>query len=244
MGIIQGKGFSQTSIAPLAKGSKIHAAHGRCGIAIAPLAKSAKVHAAHGLSETPIVALGHLAKLIIWSVAVLDPNKIRITFDRGMLKDSKLTNVLNYIITPTGVGAPLYYNEIVPENVVYPTCIDVLTTEMTNGVNYQCRIISGIGNNGPTDPEGTPIDPASDTYSFVGVGVKPTIAAVQAISQNRVDVIFSENMEDNTAIRDKTNYTFDKGLNVLDILEVVDNTVKLVTSDQDSGELYTLTIAN
>jgi len=242
MGIVQGKGFSLSKVEPFSKGSKIHASHALSESSIIPLSKSSKIHASHALSESSIIPLGHLAKEIIWSISAISSTKIRINFDRGMLKSS-LLDYLNYTITPvTPYGSPLYFTLIEPENINEPTFIDIITSEMTNGVNYQCVIESS--SIGPRDTEEIFIDPASDTKTFVGLGVKPEIKSVVAIGLNRVDVIFSETMEDNTAIRDKTNYSFDKGLSVLDILEFSKDTVKLVTSDQIEGELYTLTITN
>jgi hypothetical protein len=80
--------------------------------------------------------------------------------------------------------------------------------------------------------------------TFAGLGIKPQIQTVEALSKNSVKVTFTEAMEDNEAIRNKANYNFDNGLSVLAVSAFSVDSVFLETSDQAPGLLYTLTITS
>lgn len=173
------------------------------------------------------------------SAEAISTSKIRITFDRGMKNDAALKAVGNYLITPQSPGAAsLYLSGVTPENKPQPTFVEIETSEMTNGAVYLAEV-SPIG---PTDPEGVPVDAGNNSDSLAGIGDSPTVKQVIPISKNRVDVIFTENMKDNLDIRDPDNYEFDNGLLVLQVLDMEADTVKLVTSDQQEGLLYTLEV--
>ena len=109
---------------------------------------------------------------------------------------------------------------------------------MTDGANYEVSV-STIA---PTDLSFNTMDGAANTQPFVGVGEAPVIASVVGVSRNRADVVFSETMKDNADIREASRYTWDNGLQTLDVLDVAGDTVQLVTSDQTPGVLYTLTV--
>lgn len=239
---IEAYGLCQAQATPLAQGTMRVIGYGLCESEGIPLAEGILIHSGEGLCEAVATPLGFLSKVILWTATAINSNKIRIEFDRGMLNDDRLVDYLNYTITPTGGGIPLYYTELEPENRAEPTFVDIITSEMTDGEGYRVEIEAS--EDGPVDTEGIFVDPASNTESFTGIGTKPTIASVVAISENRADVIFSEPMEDNRGLRDASNYSFDKGLSVISVLEVDVDTVKLVTSDQIEGELYTLTITH
>lgn len=177
----------------------------------------------------------------ISSVVAYSVTRIRVTFDRPMKKNSDLTDVLNYTITPSSSwSAPVYFSEIVPEAIASPRYVDVvLDTEMTLNRSYGIEIETVDGPIGLYDD---PLDASTNVGHFYGFGVIPDILSVEAIGQNRVDVVFNEAMTDNLEIRNDANYTFDKGLSVLAVLGVSSDTVQLATSDQTPGELYTLTV--
>jgi len=147
-----------------------------------------------------------------------------------------------YIPTNPNKAAELFHSEIIPERAVYPRWVDIiLDTEMTDGGEYELRILPPeLGGPASPDGDGFEIDYAAD---FKGIGEKPEVQAVQAVGLNRVDVIFTERMKNNDAIKDPNNYVFDKGLVVKSVLGVDEETVMLATSDQEPGELYTLTVA-
>ena len=110
---------------------------------------------------------------------------------------------------------------------------------MTGGLNYEIE----VSTTGPTDINDLHIDEYYNSKSFISIGINPTIKQVKAISNTRVDVIFSENMMYNGALSDVSKYTFDNGLSAISILEICGDTVKLVTTEQLSNVVYTLTVS-
>ena len=175
----------------------------------------------------------------IASVVAQNSTTIRVTFNEPMDPNAgALINPGNYTITPSGGAAPVNVNDVSAFGVA-PEWVDLLTSEMTDGGSYTCDVNSS----GPIrDAARNPLDPGFASAGFTGQGQAPTVLRLVAQSANRIDVVFSEPMTDNADIRDPGNYVFDGGLSVLDVLEVDGDTVKLVTSDQNPDQLYTVTI--
>ncbi len=208
-----------------------------------PLAKARMDMKANGLSLATSVCLGNLINPVtILSVIAYSISKIRITFDRAMKKNSALLDVSSYVIENSSTNsAKIYYSEVECEKIGSPRYVDViLDSEMTNGGSYDVDIET---TDGPISENNIPLIPETNSDSFTGLGILPVVLYVQAITKNIVDVVFSEAMTDNSSIRDKTNYSFDNGLSVLSIIEMEVNKVRLRTSDQVPGTLYTLTIS-
>lgn len=173
----------------------------------------------------------------VQSATAVTSVKIRVVFDSEMLKDAQLTNKSNYTLGPLTPGAaPLYVNSITTENVTYPTFVELDCSEMTDGASYKVTVAN------VKDKNGIDIDPANDDANFTGLGTAPAVDRVVAIGTNRADVIFTEAMADNADLRNPAKYGFDQGLSILSVLDVVGDTVKLVTTDQDANKLYNLTI--
>jgi len=193
-----------------------------------------------GLANIELNGFAHLAgKVGILSVTPYE-KKIRVVFDRGMLKNDALTKISNYtIIRPTTDDVQPIINSIITENVIEPTWIEINCTEHTIGSLYQLAIATV---NGPTDPELMPIDLGSTPQIYTGIGEIPTISTVESISSNLIKINFSEPMLDERAIREANNYSFDKGLIAVDVLNVDSEIVTIITSNQTPGELYTVTI--
>ncbi len=196
-----------------------------------------------GINKSTLVVLGTEMGAPVIGVAAAtapDANTIRITFSQAMLKDSRLLALSNYTITPADPATvALGLQSIVAENVTQPTWVEITCTEMTDGGDYDVAV-STDPTTGPRDATDTPL--TSGTTSLTGVGDVPGIARVEAIGPNRIDVVFTEIMADTPEIRDASKYTFDNGLNVLNVLDVIGERVQLVTDDQTPGTLYTLTI--
>jgi hypothetical protein len=175
------------------------------------------------------------------SVELLDDGRrVRFHFDEPMLRSAALSSIGSYgfsVLTP-GASAIFVESVTVPDTPTHPEYVDVNVSEMTIGASYEAV----VSTSGPTDRSLNTVDPVGATAPFTGVGTNPTVLRVEAISQNRVDIIFSEAMKSNADIRDASRYTWDNGLVTLEVLDVVVDTVKLVTSDQASGTLYNLTI--
>lgn len=169
-----------------------------------------------------------------------DGRRVRVTFSEPMLRGSALTSVLNYAFGVLTAGAaPVFVESVeVPDSDTYPTRVDIICSEMTNGADYEVV----VSTSGPMDRSLNQVDPAGDTFAIVGMGDPPELARVEAISANRVNVIFDENMRDNTAIREASRYTWSGGLETVSVLGVEGTIVQLVTTDQAPGVLYTLTI--
>jgi hypothetical protein len=166
--------------------------------------------------------------------------RVRLLFNEPMRRDGALASPANYQFNVITIGAAAVYIESisVPDDTPNPMHVDVLCSEMTIGASYEVV----VSDTGPTDLAANTMDPVVNTVAFVGVGVSPLVTAVEAISQNRADVVFSETMRGNPDIREVSRYTWDNGLETISVLDVAQNTVKLVTSDQQPGVLYNLTI--
>lgn len=174
------------------------------------------------------------------AAAALTAFKVRITFDQAMKNDSRLIDPANYFITPASDGVTVYVTNVTPENVTYPSHVDVDINEMTLAQGYQARVNAGLAS--PVNRFDTPVNPLGNTTSFIGEGERPTIVSIKATSVNKVEITFSEPMLDNDAIRDISNYIFDNGLTTISVLNVDSNKVELVTSDQLPGIVYNLEV--
>lgn len=174
------------------------------------------------------------------AVLLSEGRRLRVTFSEPMRRDSALTTPSNYTFNVLTAGAATPYIDRIelPDGVTYPTYVDLLISELTDGASYEV-VASTVG---PTDRALNPVNPLGDTAAFTGVGVNPLVDRVEAVGRNRADIIFSEPMRSNSDIFEASRYTWDNGLVTLEVLEVVGNTVKLVTSDQTPGTLYNLTI--
>jgi hypothetical protein len=194
-----------------------------------------------GLSEISSEALGKLVKLVkVESVETISAYRLRVRFDRAMNKNNALVNTAYYTITPTSPGGVTpYISEVLLPDVVYPTYVDLITSEMTGGLNYEVE----VSPSGPTDTNNLRVDEYYNMKTFVSIAINPTIKHVEVISDTRIDVVFTENMKYNSSIIDKERYSIDNGLSILSVLEMDVDRVKLVTTQQIPGVLYTLTIA-
>jgi len=217
-------------------------AEGLSATAVSSFAKPKIVIDGNGLAGVQSATNAHLINPVkISNVEAYSTTKVRITFDRPMNKNSQLLDDLNYMLTPSSTNAaPIYHSSIAAESIVSPRYVDVvLDSEMTHGESYELEVAT---EDGPTSVDENPLDHTTHEATFTGLGVIPEILSVVAVGKNRVDVIFTEAMTDNSEIRSASNYSFDGGLTVLDVLNVSSDTVQLATSDQTPGELYTLTV--
>lgn len=179
------------------------------------------------------LGVGSLPELI--DVQVISSRRIRLFFNEPMTKNAALTNVFNYAVVPTGSGSPVNVGDVEPENQTYPKFVDLITTEMTDGAGYDAIAVN------VADIAGNVIGP-SNTFNFTGEGEPPVVLRLEAISKNRVDVVFDEPILDNAFARDPGNFIWTGGLTTISVLDVVGARIKLVTSDQTPGALYDLVI--
>jgi len=191
-----------------------------------------------GLNTAVYNGIGDLPQLA--AVEVLSSTRIKLTFSEEMILNGALTSPSNYSVTPVTPGAaPVFFTEVeTPIGDNFPIEVELPISEMTDGATYNVAVNTA----GPTDRALNTMDPGSNNLNFIGEGVAPGLLRIVPISSNRVDVVFNEPMDDNSDIRDPANYTWDNGLSTLNVLDVVSDTVQLVTSEQAEGTLYTLTI--
>lgn len=168
------------------------------------------------------------------SVDVISGTRIRVRFSDSMRDDGALRSPQSYTITPLDGGSPVYVGSVTPEREDAPAYVDLDVTEQTDGCSYNVTADDLL------DDAGNPVGPISD--SFVGSGAGPTILRVEAKSANLADVVFDERILDNAYARDPASFQWDNGLVTVAVLFVKKDTVRLVTSDQAPGTVYTLTI--
>lgn len=236
-------GLSSAQSTGLGQANVLSTARGISEVVLSGLGQSIQTMNGYGLAELQSTGLGQPSIGVgVASAVALSSTKIRVTFDTQMLDDSALVDLDNYTITPTGLGVSIYKISMEAETVTYPYYVDITVSEMTNGQNYEVEVETGI--TGPTDRYGGHVDALKYSETFSGVGIDPEIKYIEALSSTSVKVVFTEAMEDNTQIRDVTNYSFDNGLSVLEVTSVLTDSVFLKTSEQTSGLLYTLTITS
>jgi hypothetical protein len=167
----------------------------------------------------------------------LTPNSIRIDFNQPVNINDALLDADSYeidTITP-GAAEVIIQSVELPVGFLNPMFVELHTTEMTDGAAYSAKLVGAI-----TAPdESTSI---GNVKGFAGLGETPLLLSVTAKDKNTVEVVFSEPMLDNAAIRNTNNYTFDGGLVVTSVESLVGSVVALKTSDQTSGILYTLSV--
>ncbi len=196
----------------------------------------------YGLCDIGFDGYAQLAKKVIVKTVTMYTGKIRVVFDRPMKKNNALLNVNNYTIIPSSLDyvTPVI-NSITTENVTNPSWIDLNCSEhtYTGAANYQLDIDY---NENIVDLYDVPIDPATASKTYIGIGAVPTISSITAISKNLISVKFSEAMLDEKTIRDPNRYTFDNGLTTVGIFSLDGDELIIITSDQQPGTLYTMTV--
>lgn len=153
-----------------------------------------------------------------------------------MRPDAALESPVNYGFEPAAGGTPVYVVSAKPQNDTAPLFVDLVVTEMTHGIAYTVRA-TGIRDLATGELIGSP-----NSASITGIGGAPGIKLLRAISKNRVDVLFDEEMLDEADLRDPTRFVWDNGLETLAVLSIKGNVVSLATTDQQPETLYTLVV--
>jgi hypothetical protein len=167
----------------------------------------------------------------------LTATKVRIDFTKPMVADDALSDPANYDFQPfSGAASPVTPQSIqLPPGQTNPAFVEVVVSEHTDQEQYTVALSSNL-----TALDGAPAD--DDPFQYTGIGEAPTVLLVLAIDKNTVNVLFSEQLLDNPAVRDVARYLFDNGLVVTGVVTILGDTVTLRTTDQVEGFLYTLTI--
>lgn len=185
------------------------------------------------LQELDFAGIANLPKMLS---ATINPitRLLDVTFDTAMDRASVSASNAFSIISQAGVPR------------VYPSSAQLDSTRriisLTISTSRAGALYGITANAAVLDAYGNAVDSENDSATFSGVGDSPVILRIVPISQNRIDVVFSARMRDNAAIRDHSRYSLSGGATVVAVAAVEGDTVKLVTSNQEPGALYNLTI--
>ncbi len=195
----------------------------------------------HG--DAPLdVQVDFSASLVVVPRAVstlrLSNGRIRLSFGVGMVRDNRLIDTDNYMISASTTGAAVRVEEIHPQYMVdYPSYVDVEISDQTIGEVYKLSVNPV---DGPVSRWGDNVD--GTTVDFTGESTAPGVKSLRAIGPNLVEVTFTKSMSNNYDILDSTRYTFTGGLAVVAVVSHEADKVVLATSTQTAGTSYDLTI--
>lgn len=169
--------------------------------------------------------------------AAINPvtERLDITFDSEMSR-AAVTAADSFLIVPQAGVPRAYYQSAQLDSSGRVVSLGISPTRA--GSMYLVVASSLVA-----DAYGNAIDPTADEAAFDGMGDSPGIKRVVTVGKNRIDVVFTKRMRDSAALRNPARYTLSGGASVLAVASVDGDTVKLVTTDQEPGILYTLTIA-
>jgi hypothetical protein len=157
---------------------------------------------------------------------------LTIAFDSAL---QNLDSIGAYAIHSQLGAPPIYYGDITPASDRKSAKLKISTP--LDGASYLI-VASGVG---LVDDFGNTIDPSHNAAIFIGVSTPPTLTNAIAVGVNRLDLTFDRPIRDSAEVRDVAHYGI-PGLTVVKVLSVESNIIKLSTTDQVSGTLYTLTI--
>lgn len=185
---------------------------------------------------TPVAGGTPTPTFSLAEITTVSPTRLKFRFDVGMTK-ADLEDKTNFTISSLGSGVAVTVASVVVPDVPFPTYVFVDVNEHTTSESYRGTVDPLV-----EDKDGTAIGSVNNKFDYDGLGDTPEILSVTSTSRNTIEIKFSESMTDNADINDEEKYTFDKGLTTVSVSGVVGDTVTLVTSEQEQGEVYTLTI--
>jgi len=172
---------------------------------------------------------------VLSSMMFEEERVLRVTFDSAMSETwATAPGALSITSTDPGVPSSFYSRSELSDD---GTVLSLWVSELRIGAPYIVRATNVV-----QDEYGNAVNPGLNSFSFTGVGNIPVLDGALSVGRNRMNLSFSENIRDNPQSRDVTRYTSDNGLVILSVLEVVKNEVWLVTTDQISGQTYTITV--
>lgn len=179
-----------------------------------------------------------MADLEITKARALNNTKVRIDFSEPAVISDGLIDPNSYTFTALSPGAiDVFPTKVdLPPGQAFPLFVEVTVSEHTDGSIYGVQLVPAAFLAQSSNPSGGPEEP------YQGKGDPPVVQLVLASAVDEVQVIFSEPVLDNAAIRDVGNYNWTGGLSTLEVLQVAVNVVLLKTTEQTEGLLYELTI--
>lgn len=167
---------------------------------------------------------------------------IRVTFNYGCVDNDELRNPENYQIVVSSPSTAYDFGivSVTPEDVEYPTYVDLEVTDCTGDADYTLVITPDV----IQSQYAVYLTSGSNTAAFVGDTEDPTVLYAIALSPTTIRVVFSKYMVQNADLYDRTNYAW-SGSNLLTTLRVEresNSSVILTTTTQTAGTIYELTV--
>lgn len=187
-------------------------------------------------TRSEFVGIADLPRLLDVSV-VAEDKRLVLMFDSPMCS-TECVSVGAFEIIPQDAGLPAgYYNtaDVVGDG----DSINLFISELRIGAPYDV-----VATSKAQDEYGNQVDPEYNSASFTGIGDSPTLDRAISVGQNRIDLVFSEPIRDNEQSRDVSRYSADNGLTFLSVLDIEGEVVKLVSSNQVSDTVYTVTVVS
>jgi len=124
------------------------------------------------------------------SVSVTGATTLRVNFSEPMDDTTELDDPASYSVAVQTEGAVgVAVSSVTREAVTNPTYVDLVTTEHTDGADYELYVAAAV-----VDLQG---DYVEDPDAYVGQGVQPQIASAVAVTARKIRVIFDEPMDRN-----------------------------------------------
>lgn len=172
---------------------------------------------------------------------------LRVVFNKGAVRNSALTDPSTYTIITSIPSAAFSVGvvTVIPEpDVTYPTYVDLILTDCTNGADYTFKV---SGNDLLESEDSTPSEPefmiANTTIiEYVGVSELPVVLSVIPLSLSSIKVIFSKYMMQNTDLYLAANYVWTGGVRTLKVDKDTNSSVVLTTTEMVASQIYDLTV--
>jgi len=165
---------------------------------------------------------------------------LRVYFTAPVINNVALRNPDNYQITVDIPSQAYDFGgiSVTPEDTLYPTYVDIETTDCTGGEDYELVITPGV----IIGEDAAILESGSNTAEFVGVTEYPIVLAAIPTSLSTVRIVFSKYMTQNSYLYNPSMYVWSGGLRTLNVEEETNSTVILTTSEQTSTTAYELTV--
>ncbi|MHB9010406.1 MAG: cytochrome c3 family protein [Carboxydocellales bacterium] len=170
----------------------------------------------------------------VLSATPITDNSIDVLFTERM-DAATAEDTANYTISPA-LGT---ITSAVLQAPNYNTVRLTTSTKQTKNITYTVTVNTAV-----KDYAGNPMA-TSQSVTFSGTDTTPpTVVSASPVNGTTVDVVFNENVNV-TSAQTTANYSIDNGLTVSSAVLLADNrTVRLTTSGQTSGTVYTVTVTN
>lgn len=159
-----------------------------------------------------------------------------LTFSVNIALTGNALDPTNWSITPGSGSSPVTVNSLS----VAGATLTINTTEHTNGTPYTLVFPQGVVSTSSAAPFIGPF-----TQAYTGVGVLPTLQAVQSIDARSVEAVFNEAVVPADALN-PANWaiTGDSVVAVVSVAQMTAASFRLSTTAHEPSSNYTLTASN